>query len=50
MKRNAPELGTEGFVTPFLPDFILLIVQLVVLGKDLGSGSASARTNNLDKF
>jgi hypothetical protein len=42
VKGNATKLGAEDFIALILLDLLLLIVQLIILGKDLSSGSASA--------
>jgi hypothetical protein len=43
-------LGAEDFIALILLDLLLLIVQLIILGKDLSSGSASARANCPNEF
>jgi hypothetical protein len=50
MKRNASELSTERVLAPFKLDFLLLVMQLVVLCEDLSSRATSARADRLDKL
>jgi hypothetical protein len=49
MKRNASELSTERVLAPFKLDFLLLVMQLVVLCEDLSSRATSARADRLER-
>jgi hypothetical protein len=50
MKRNTTELGTEGVVTPFKSNLLLLVMQLVIFHEDISNRSTSARADRPDKL
>jgi hypothetical protein len=50
VKRNTAKLGGESSLRPLKMNFLVLVVQLIVMSKNIYSGMTSARSNNLDKF
>jgi hypothetical protein len=50
MKSNAPKLDAEGFVVLILFNFLLLVVQFIIFGKDQSSWSTYKCGNSLEEF
>jgi hypothetical protein len=50
MKCNTAKLSVECDVTPFKFDLLLLVMQLVILCKDLSSQTTSTRVDHQDKL
>jgi hypothetical protein len=50
MKRDTPELSSEGSFRPLKMNLLVLVLQLVVPSEDIYSRPTPTRSNCLDKF
>jgi hypothetical protein len=50
MKRYATKLRSECSVGPFQMNFLVLIVQLIVMSENICSRMTSVRSNNTNKL
>jgi hypothetical protein len=50
VERNTAKLGGESGLAPFKMNFLVLVVQLIVMSKSIYSGMTSARSNGPDEF
>jgi hypothetical protein len=50
VKRNATKLGGESSIASCKMNFLVLVVQLIVMSEDIGSRTTSIRSNNPDEL
>jgi hypothetical protein len=50
VKRNTTKLGGESSLGPFKMNFLVLVVQLIVMSENIYSGMTFARSNNPDEL
>jgi hypothetical protein len=50
VKRDTTKLGGESSLGSFKMNFLVLVVQLIVMNENIYSGMTSARSNNPNEF